>query len=71
MEEERDPAVADSGLDRADQADSTDVDTPFAWTESDDEEAGEADDGPPISDYFSRLLSWGGDEEDAAGDDDA
>jgi Tetratricopeptide repeat len=45
-------------------AEGHDVDTPFAWIADESEDA--VPDGPPISSYFQRLLSWG-----AGGDGDA
>jgi hypothetical protein len=38
-------------------AEGHDVDTPFAWTESEADEPSE-EAGPPIGDYFDRLLAW-------------
>jgi hypothetical protein len=55
------PAIAELGLDRDEQSSGSDLDTPFAWTEETDTR-GSRDRESPISDYFSRMLSWGGGE---------
>jgi hypothetical protein len=38
------------------QTDPHDVDTPFAWTQNEPDDASPA--GPPIGRYFTRLLGW-------------
>ena len=65
-----DQAVADAGWAREGQALDPEVPTPFAWTEKVEDEAVEGDaSGPPISDYFQRMLAWG--RERSEGDPDA
>jgi hypothetical protein len=69
--EEEEEGVAGHAWDAEAQQERHEVDTPFAWTEEDVEEA--PADGPAIGSYFARLLAWepaGGWEGDA-GDDDA
>ena len=44
--------VAEEGLKKAGH----EVDTPFAWTETEAE--GAPRDAPPIRDYFTRILGW-------------
>lgn len=69
-EAERDlAAVAEAGWDRDEQPADEEVDTPFAWTEEVEEVGAGEEAGPPVSEYFRRMLAWGG--EDAGDDEDA
>ncbi|MEQ9398569.1 MAG: hypothetical protein RJQ04_05325, partial [Longimicrobiales bacterium] len=54
----RETEVSDSAWDPEghDAHDGRDVETPFAWGVSDGDD--EAPGGPPIGDYFARLLDW-------------
>ena len=59
---DQDEAVASAiGWGPKDGAHGPTVDTPFAWTQ-DDPDAAAA--GPPIGEYFERLLAWGRDDDE-------
>jgi len=61
---DQDEAVASAiGWGPKDGAHGPTVDTPFAWTQDDPDAAAAA--GPPIGDYFDRLLAWGRDDDEA------